>query len=68
MRTDGVRCPRCGRKYGDWVEGVYAATCRCGTHFVLEYRGGLLIREESRVVGEVMLNRGIDKGAPLVLV
>jgi len=67
MSTGGIRCPQCGRKHGDWVEGIYAGTCRCGTHFVLEYRAGCLIRQDSRMAGEVMLNRGIDRGAPLVL-
>ena len=32
------RCPRCGKRVGNWLEGVGSYTCReCKTEFVIGY-------------------------------
>lgn len=35
--TRGLRCPRCGKKVGDYLDGVYGTTCpRCNAKVHIE--------------------------------
>lgn len=38
-KTDGVRCPHCGAKLAEWLDGEAGFTCRrCGETVTLQKR------------------------------
>lgn len=47
MRREGLRCPVCGRKYGEFLDGVFRFKCRCGTRVEAEINAGMVKRNEA---------------------